>query len=222
MTRTLKILGVVALAGSVAACDRTPAPPATAGKGISNLSSNPTSIPGKTAKMGKDAVGGIQARQDDAANAANQITGQSSGEQVVGGLKFAIPEGWKKGTPSSTMLAASYTVPSAGNGVCTFSTAGGDVASNINRWKLQMTDASGQPVEGEVLEETVGGMRVTIYKATGTFSGGMSGSKQPNTVFRGAIIQAPANTVFIKYTGPADKAAAATAAWDQMVMGFGR
>ncbi|HVU64613.1 MAG TPA: hypothetical protein VHC70_11595 [Phycisphaerales bacterium] len=223
MNSAVKTLAMAAMAASLCACDRTPAPPSpTAGQGINNLSGNPTSIYGKSAKLGKDAAAGIQAQQDRAANAANQIMGQGASEQVVGGLKFAIPEGWKKGTPSSSMIAASYTVPSAGNAVCTFTTAGGDVASNIERWKKQMTDASGQPIEGEVQQETAGGLRVTIYKATGTFSGGMTGSKQANTAFRGAIIQGPAEMVFVKLICPADHAGEVDSAWQQMVMGFGR
>jgi hypothetical protein len=223
MTSTLKLFGVLALGASLAACDRTPAPPSpTAGKGISNLVDNPTSIPGKSAKMGRDVAAKIEAQQDAAANAANQISGQSGSEEVAGGLKFTIPEGWKKGTPSSSMVKATYAIPAAGNAQCTFATAGGDVASNLDRWKKQVTDASGNPVEGEVSQETAGGLRVTIYKATGTFSGGMSGAKQANTAFRGAIIQAPASTVFIKLTGPAEQIGPAESAWQQMVMGFSR
>lgn len=214
MTSTLKLLGILALSASLAACDRTPAPPSpTAGKGISNLSAAPTSIPGKSAKMGKDAAAGIQAQQDVAANAANQISGQGSSEEVVGGLKFAIPEGWTKGTPSSNMTKATYMVPGAGNAQCNFSTAGGDVASNVERWKKQISDANGKPVEGETIQEMAGGLRVTIFKANGTYTE-MSGAKKMNTAFRGAIIQAPASTVFIRLTGPADKIGPADSAWE--------
>jgi hypothetical protein len=210
------LLAAFAVIPFLAACEKsTPPPPA----GISNLSSTPTSIPGKSAKMGKDVAGKIQAQQDVAANAANQITGQSSSESVVGGLKFAIPEGWKSVTPSSSMVTASYVIAAAGNAQCNLSVAGGDVDSNINRWRGQVTDASGQPVQGEVTQETVAGIRVTIFKATGSY-GGMGGSKQANMAFRGAIIQAPASMVFVKMTGPADKIGAADGAWDAMVMGF--
>jgi hypothetical protein len=223
MKRTLKLAGFVGVMVGLTACDRSPAPPSpTAGKGISNLSETPNSILGKSAKSGKNAAAGIQARQDEAANAANQISGQSASEEVVGGLKFAIPDGWKKGSPPNSMVKSLYTIPSAGNAQCTFATAGGDVASNIDRWRKQVTDASGQPVEGEVRQETAMGLRVTIYKATGTFSGGMSGSKQSNTAFRGAIIQAPASTIFVKLVCPADRIGAADGAWEQMVMGFGQ
>ncbi len=215
MSSTHTLLAAFAVIPFLVACEsRTPPPPA----GISNLSSTPTSIPGKSAKMGKDVAGKLQGAQDAAANAANQITGQSSAEVVVGGLKFGIPEGWKSTQPSSSMTAASYLIAAAG-AQCNFSTAGGDVDSNIKRWQGQITDASGQPVQGEVSQETVAGIRVTIFKATGTYAG-MGGSKQANTAFRGAIIQAPANMVFVKMTGPADKIGAADAAWDQVVKGF--
>src|SRR5437868_7732802 len=118
MTPKHLILGVFALVPFLAACEnRTPAPPA----GISNLSSNPTSIPGKSAKMGKDVAGKIQGQQDIAANAANAISGQSSSEYVIGGLKFPIPEGWKSVAPSSSMTKATYVISAAGNAQCNFS-----------------------------------------------------------------------------------------------------
>lgn len=181
----------------------------------------PTSIPGKSAAMGKDVARGIQGAQDDAANAANQISGQGGSEVVVGGLKFAVPTDWKSVAPSSTMTKATYMIPSAGNAQCNFSTAGGDVASNIHRWKTQITDASGQPVEGETSEHTVAGMPVTIFKATGTYAG-MSGPKQANTAFRGAIVKAPAGMVFVRLTGPAGSIASVDAQWESMVLGFGK
>ncbi|HMN40169.1 MAG TPA: hypothetical protein PKE29_04940 [Phycisphaerales bacterium] len=218
MTPKHTLLAAIAVVPFLAACEnKTPPPPV----GISNLSSNPTSIPGKSAKMGKDLVGKIEHQQDIAANAANQITGQAAGEVVVGGLKFGIPEGWKSTAPSSSMTAATYLIPAAGNAQCNFSTAGGDVDSNIRRWQGQVTDSSGQPVSGQVTQETVAGLRVTIYKATGSYAA-MGGSKHPHSAFRGAIIQSPGGMVFVKMTGPADKIGAADSAWDQVVMGFTR
>jgi outer membrane murein-binding lipoprotein Lpp len=219
--KTPLLAATLALLPLLAACEnKTPAPPvtSTSGSGINNLSSNPTSIPGKSAKMAKDTVAKVQGAQDTAANAANQITGQSSSEVVVGGLKFAVPEGWKSTQPSSTFTAASYLIPAAG-AQCNFSTAGGDVDSNIKRWQGQLADDAGQPVQGEIIQEQVAGLRVTIFKASGSYSG-MGGTKQANTAFRGAIVQTPSQSVFVKMTGPADKIGSADAAWDAMVKGF--
>ena len=227
MIQTRAISGVVvaALALCAAGCDsKTPPPPApvsaTSGQGLNNLSSNPKSLLGKSAATGKAAVAGIQNQQDIAANAANQISGQSSTEVVVGGLKFAIPEGWKSVTPPNPMVKATYLIESAG-AQCNFSTAGGDVGSNLDRWKKQITAASGEPVEGEIVESTAMGFKVVIYKATGTY-GPMSGAKQANTAFRGAIIQMPVQSVFVRLTGPSEKVAQVEGAWEQMVRGMSR
>lgn len=215
-----------AISMGLAGCEDKSAPPASAGstsnQPLGNLSGNPQSIPGKSAAMGKGAARGLQGAQDAAANAANDISGQSAGEVVVGGLKFAVPSGWTKGTATSQFTAASYQVPSAGSSaLCNFSTAGGDVASNLNRWRTQIKDASGQQVDGETIEQTVAGMPVTIFKATGTYAG-MSGAPQPNTAFRGAIIKAPSGLVFVRFTAPASSIGAADGEWENMVTGFSR
>jgi hypothetical protein len=210
---------LIALSG----CEqKTPPPPgASSGQGLNNLAANPQSTYGKSAASGKKVIAGIERQQDAAANAANQITGQSASELVVGGVKFAIPEGWTGATPSSSMVQATYKIAGAGNAQCNFSVAGGDVDSNLNRWRSQITNSEGKPVEGDVTQTTASGFRVTIFKATGTYAG-MGGNKQANTAFRGAIIQMPSQSVFIRLTGPADAIAAADGAWEQMVMGLTR
>ena len=227
MNQTRIVPGVVVCAMVLvgAGCEqKTPPPPApvssTSGQGLNNLSSNPKSLLGKSAASGKNAAAGIQNQQDIAANAANQISGQSSTEFVVGGLKFAIPDGWKSVTPSSSMVKATYIIQSAG-AQCNFSTAGGDVGSNIDRWKKQVADAAGQPVEGETTDFTAAGFKVVIYKVNGTYAS-MSAGKQPGTAFRGAIIQMPVESVFVRLTGPAEKIAEVEGAWEQMVKGLSR
>ena len=221
--RTISAAFVAASLLTVVGCEsKTPPPPSpSSGQGLKHLASNPPSIPGKSAAMGKGAAAGIQKNQDDAANAANQISGQSGAEFVIGGVKFAVPEGWKSVPPSSSMTKATYIIADAGNAQVNFSTAGGDVPSNIERWKKQITDESGQPVSGETSEHTVAGFRVYIYKATGTFAS-MTGGKQANTAFRGAIVQMPSQSVFVRLTGPADKIGSAESAWEQMVLGLTR
>ena len=223
LNRTISAVFVTASLLAVVGCEsKTPPPPtSSSGQGLNNLSANPTSIPGKSAAMGKAAVAGIQKNQDDAANAANQISGQAGTEFVIGGVKFAVPEGWKSVAPSSPMTKATYIIANAGNAQVNFSTAGGDVPSNIERWKKQITDESGQPVSGETVEQTAAGYKIYIYKATGTFAS-MTGGKQSNTAFRAAIVQMPSQSVFVRLTGPADTIGPAEAAWEQMVLGLTR
>ena len=229
MIQTCTISGVMVV-GMVlggAGCESKTTPPpvpapvsSSSGQGLNNLASNPKSLLGKSAAAGRNAAAGIQNQQDIASNAANQISGQAATEFVIGGLKFAIPEGWKSVTPSSSMVKATYLIESAGAQV-NFSTAGGDVGSNLDRWKKQITNGTGEPVEGEVVESTAIGFKVVIYKATGTYAS-MTGGKQANTSFRGAIIKMPVESVFVRLTGPAEKMGQVEGAWEQMVMGLAR
>jgi hypothetical protein len=97
--------------------------------------------------------------------------------------------------------------------------AGGDVESNIDRWRGQVTDESGKRVEGEVTEQMVGNIRVLMWRGNGTYAA-MGGSKQAHTAFRGAIIKSPTSLVFVRLTGPQDSIGPAESAWQQMVTGF--
>lgn len=227
-TNAMNVIGQVFASAAIGAglilggCDqKTPAPPASSSNNqpLGNLASNPQSVLGKSAQAGKNAAAGMQGTQDAAANAANQISGQGN-EVVVGGLKFSVPEGWTAGTPNQ-FVKAKYTIPAIAGAEVSFSTAGGDVNSNLSRWRGQIKGSDGQPATGNIREETVGGQKITIYKAVGTYEG-MSGVKQPNTAFRGAIIQMPSQSVFVKVTVPADKAAQIDSVWEQMVTGFSK
>lgn len=214
---------VVGLGLGLAGCEEK-APPTVSkpqgGQPLGGLSDTPNSILGKTAKSGKNAGAAIERQQDQAANLANEISGQS-GELVVGGLKFAVPSEWKAGKPASSMTAASYTLP-GGSGVCTFATGiGGSVMDNINRWKSQVTGPTGSPVEPTITEHTAAGMKVTIVAMQGTFAA-MNGAKQPNSGFRGAIIQSTTGNVFVRMNGPADQVSAQDAAFERMVLGVSR
>ncbi len=152
----------------------------------------------------------------------------ASGTVNVAGVTLAVPPGWKSVPPSNPMRLAEVSVPDASGDAakaCTvaFSTAGGDVESNIARWAGQVKDASGQAAKPTTTTRTVAGMPVHIAEMTGSYSAGMSDTTvHANWMLRGAIVETPAGMLFIKMTGPAEPMAAAGAAFNAMIDGLKR
>jgi hypothetical protein len=130
------------------------------------------------------------------------------GNEVAGaGLVFAIPEGWQREAPSSSMRMAQASIPGAGgDGTLTVfffgPGGGGGVEANLDRWVGQIDGAS-QPTR-ETFE--TGGLKVTWIEVTGTLmpSGfGMGPSEpQPGSRLFGAVIEGPGGPWFFKATGP--------------------
>lgn len=130
------------------------------------------------------------------------------------GASVTLPAAWKREAPSSAMRLAQALVPGAGGDAAkaasvVFSTAGGTVADNIERWAGQVRDPKGQPVPGKPETRTIGGLKVTSVEMTGAFAGMGDSAPKDNWTLKGAIIEAPEGLLFIKMTGPADTVAAA-------------
>ena len=134
------------------------------------------------------------------------------GRVEVAGVSFSVPAEWRRESPSSPMRAAQFAIPGAGNEkdglfVVYFfgSGQGGTVAENIERWKGQFLDASGQPAAGNVRTDRKNGLPVTIVTADGTYSSGLPmgpSAPEPNSELWGAIVEGPQGNVFFKATGP--------------------
>jgi hypothetical protein len=131
---------------------------------------------------------------------------------TVAGLTFTTPEGWTMAPPANSMRLAELHAP--GNAVVAFSSAGGDIPANIQRWSGQFQGA--QPT---TTERTVAGLKVHTVDITGTYSG-MNEPAQNNYALHGAIIETGGQPVFVKMTGPAEAVKAATPAFDAMVDGM--
>jgi hypothetical protein len=101
-----------------------------------------------------------------------------------------------------------------------FSSAGGDVQSNIDRWANQVHDAAGQPGKPKVEKKTLAGVPVSIVEVTGSYSGMGEPAPHPNWTLRGAIIEDAGGTLFIKMTGPAEQMAASAPGFASMVDGM--
>ena len=97
---------------------------------------------------------------------------------------------------------------------------GGTVQANVERWLGQFVE----PIEqlgAQTAQEEVGGTRVTLLQAAGTYLAGMPGQQptpQPGFAMRGAILESPGGDVYVRMTGPRAAVEAASADFDAMVM----
>jgi len=183
------------------------------------------SVLGKTRDMAKEAMSGATNAQAAAANAAGEISGETSID--VGGLLFPIPSGWQRQNPSSPMRAAELKIGEATVWFTTFGAGqGGDDESNINRWLQQVKGSDGQAAKPERSSISPGGVTVLKVASEGTFTG-MTGSMQGMTaqpplanarVLR-AIADGPGGKVFLSMSGPAAAVRQAEPAWNAMLEG---
>lgn len=157
------------------------------------------------------AVGPTYPAAQTPANASRPV------KSVAGELRYKVPEGWKVETPTSDMRAAQYKLPKAegdaedallilyyfGPG------QGGSALANIDRWIGQIVQPDGKPSKerAEIGSETINGLAVETVDLTGNYSGGMSpdsapANKQAMYRLRGAVIDTPKGSYFVKLTGP--------------------
>lgn len=147
-----------------------------------------------------------------------------SGTITVAGILFKVPEGWKSVPPSNQMRLAEIQVADASGDpskacVIAFSTAGGDVQSNITRWAGQMLDASGQPPKPETAVRDINGLKVHTAELKGSYQG-MGEAPKSDWMLRGAIVETASGLLFVKMTGPAAAMEAAKAKWNEMIVGI--
>lgn len=221
-----RAVAVIVIAG-MCACDDSKAPPsATGGGGGAKLADNPTSLLGKSAARARDVaqdpanVGAAQMGE------AQAITGEAA-TLTVSGLTWRAPASWTSRPPANQFRTAEYLVaPDTGEGeaLVVFSGGiGGDVNSNIERWRTQVVDDAGQPASASPKKQTIAGVTVTTIAMDGMLKASpMSGIPvdRPNSGFRGAVVEGPQGMVFIKFTGPKSIVEQNDAAWKAMIGGM--
>jgi hypothetical protein len=86
---------------------------------------------------------------------------------------------------------------------------GGSAEANIDRWINQIKQPDGQPSKQKAKTDsfTVNGLAVNTVDVSGNYSGGMSPDSAPantNSIYRlrGAVIDTPKGSYFVKLTGP--------------------
>jgi hypothetical protein len=123
-------------------------------------------------------------------------------ERNFDGAIFQVPATWEESPRKSDFITAEFQVTGSGGPArLTLSTAGGDVASNIQRWRGQFTPSPSDPQPKESTL-TVDGKDATLVELFGTFRDGFSGDSQPNGAMLGVVIPLQKTNYFVKLTGP--------------------
>jgi hypothetical protein len=130
-------------------------------------------------------------------------------------LKFTVPAGWVEEERTSSMRVAQYKLPkTAGDSddaslvVYYFGQGqGGSTAANIERWVGQM-QSDGGPVKDPKLEQfEVNGLKVSTVDVSGTYiaetaPGSGTFLNKPGYRMRGAVVETPKGSYFVKLVGP--------------------
>lgn len=141
----------------------------------------------------------------------------------VSDLTFSRPEVWKLVRPKSAMRKAQLTVGADGEVVFFHFGAGGagGKKANIDRWLGQFKEGKDQ-INAKTEEVMAGKVPVTIVSANGTYLAGMPGRpkiEKADHALLGAIIEAKAGFIFVKFTGGKATVDAATESFKAMVTG---
>jgi hypothetical protein len=155
--------------------------------------------------------------------AAAAAPAEQPGEPIkVGAFTFAVPDGWKKVTPSSPMRKAQLEIAQGSDKAeVTFfefdAGQGGSAADNVARWFAQFP---GSEAKRETNTIQAGSVKITFATTAGTFSSGMPGgpaTPMSGYALCGAILENPDGNIFVKMTGPEAVVKAATDAFKKMV-----
>lgn len=151
-------------------------------------------------------------------NTAAQSSGSPAQSQnTAGEFRYKVPEGWIAEKPTSDMRLAQYKLPMAAGDtqdallvVYYFGPGqGGSPQDNIDRWINQIKQPDGTPSQekAKTTTLTVNGLRVHTVDLLGNYSGGMSPDSAPldsKSIYRlrGAVVETPKGSYFVKLTGP--------------------
>lgn len=150
------------------------------------------------------------------------------------GVTWTVPKAWLVVPSSSPMRFATYKVAAtpgdneAGEvSVFVFGKGdGGSVDSNVARWQGQFQPEGKSPKEPPAPQKTkVGTIDVTIVTTEGTYASGMpGGASTPKNrwALRGAIVEGPAGSVFLKLVGPKKTVQKETVNFDSLVKSLKR
>jgi hypothetical protein len=149
-------------------------------------------------------------------------TGDLPADDEPAAIEWTVPAAWHTMPNPSSMRLATYSVPRApgdpADADVSVTRAGGDTASNIERWTGQFAGA--EPPKPSV--HTAHGLEVTVVEIQGVYTNGMSpGAKpQPGWALLAAIVKTPGMPYFFKMTGPAATVHAARGAFTAMIDGI--
>jgi hypothetical protein len=147
--------------------------------------------------------------------AQSSSSSAQSPQAPAGEVSYKVPAAWTVEKPTSEMRLAQYKLPKADGDsedalliLYYFGPGqGGTPEANIERWVNQVKQPDGSPSKGRTATMTVNGLQVSTVDVLGNYSGGMSQDSAPKdskAIFRlrGAIIETPKGSYFVKLTGP--------------------
>jgi hypothetical protein len=148
---------------------------------------------------------------------AGSLSAQEAGKVTVADVNFTLGDKWTSVEPSSPMRKATLQITATGSDKpleANFFHFGGDIDSNIARWKGQV-----QGPEPKVEKSTIGGREVVFYHAEGTYTDPFGGlGAQENYALIGAMISvADQGPIVIKLAGPKDAVGSVKEAFQAMV-----
>lgn len=138
----------------------------------------------------------------------------ADGRVILGPVTLAVPKSWKEKTPSSSMRAATWTVPGkAGEAelaVFYFGASGaGGAQANLDRWLGQFQQADGSPSadKAKIDKKQIASMPVTTVEVTGRYvaemrPGGGEKHDKPDYMMLAAIVETSAGPYYYKLVGP--------------------
>lgn len=136
----------------------------------------------------------------------------ADGTVTAGGYRFTVPEGWVAG-PERPMRLATFYVGGAKDVEVTaheFGAVAGGVLINVNRWRSQFGLPDATPEEVDALPKLpMLGRGATTVELTGHLTDTMRGVDLDDALLFGVIVERGDKLVFVKLTGPADRAKAA-------------
>jgi hypothetical protein len=221
-SRLLTVLFITAVLGG---CERAPQPVPLTSPAAKTTTSQPTSS--EFANMRDFVKDGAGAKADAMPPGHPPVSGTlppavmpgaaSEGPAVM--LKYVAPESWVREPVKSGMRADQYRLPRAASDtedgeLAVFSMGvGGDVQSNVDRWRGQFSTADGNPIpDADFAREalTVGDLKITFVDIRGRYSGAAMGApmgaaptpSKDNYRMLAAIVETASNPWFFKATGP--------------------
>lgn len=169
--------------------------------------------------MGKDVVEQTKQAGEQANQTAAAMTGTANHTEI-GGLLWAIPEGWTKTPSSSSMRLAEYKAGEGGAASVRFFAIGGGAEENISRWRGQVANPLSTPTSKTI---NAGPLKISTFAATGTYAGmgpsGAATAPAENTRFLGAYVEGAGQPVQMVITGPDHVVRDIEKAWELMLAG---
>ena len=129
----------------------------------------------------------------------------------VSDFTFSRPAAWEWIESTSSMRKAQLKVTGADKTTAEVvffyfgPGGGGSVQANVDRWLGQFQEPR-EKLNSKTEQITVGGRKVSLVQAEGTYLSGMPGgpkTPQPNSMLLGAILESDEGNVFVRLSGPA-------------------